>query len=114
MLDADWFIPVTMYHKQSEVFALLFGIQCTMYNQPITFLVYTPILYTIILFLNDIMVLIYSGGFGTSTATGIFGQSGQTNMFGPKTTSGGLFGNSSTTFSAPSAFTNTFGNKPVR
>ncbi|CAB4026711.1 nuclear pore complex Nup98-Nup96-like, partial [Paramuricea clavata] len=53
-----------------------------------------------------------TGGFGTSTATGIFGQSGQTNMFGAKTTSGGLFGNSSTTFSAPSAFTNTFGNKP--
>ena len=60
----------------------------------------------------------HSGGFGTSTGTGVFGQSGQTNIFGAKTTSGGLFGNSSTTFSAPSAFTSTsgslFGNKPVR
>ena len=60
----------------------------------------------------------YSGGFGASSGTGVFGQTGQTNMFGAKTTSGGLFGNSSTTFSAPSAFTNTsgslFANKPVR
>ena len=67
----------------------------------------------------NFMMLLYLGGFGTNTGTSIFGQSGQTNMFGAKTTSGGLFGNTSTTFSAPSAFTNTssslFGNnKPVR